>query len=38
MSAIARRRPELVAYLGVAGSNPDVDRPEDLEALSGPEG
>ena len=35
MNAIVRRRPELVAYLDVGGSNPDVDRPEDLEALSG---
>jgi molybdenum cofactor cytidylyltransferase len=34
MAAIVRRRPELVAYLDVGGSNPDVDRPEDLEALS----
>jgi molybdenum cofactor cytidylyltransferase len=33
MIAIARRRPELVVYLDVEGSNPDVDRPEDLEAL-----
>jgi CTP:molybdopterin cytidylyltransferase MocA len=36
MNAITRRRPELVAYLEVEGTNPDVDRPEDLEALSGP--
>jgi molybdenum cofactor cytidylyltransferase len=36
MSAIVRQRPELVAYLDVEGSNPDVDRPEDLEALSTP--
>jgi molybdenum cofactor cytidylyltransferase len=34
MSAIVRGRPELVAYLEVQGSNPDVDRPEDLEGLS----
>jgi molybdenum cofactor cytidylyltransferase len=38
MSAIARRRPELVAYVEIEGSNPDVDRPDDLEALSGPAG
>jgi molybdenum cofactor cytidylyltransferase len=36
MVAIVRRRPELVAYVDVAGSNPDVDRQEDLEALSDP--
>jgi molybdenum cofactor cytidylyltransferase len=35
MSAVARERPALVAYLEVEGANPDVDRPEDLEALSG---
>ena len=35
MSAIVGRRPELVAYLEVAGTNPDVDRPSDLGALSG---
>jgi CTP:molybdopterin cytidylyltransferase MocA len=38
MRTIARRRLELVAYLEVEGANPDVDRPEDLEALSGPAG
>jgi CTP:molybdopterin cytidylyltransferase MocA len=26
-------RPELVRTIDVAGANPDVDRPEDLEAL-----
>jgi molybdenum cofactor cytidylyltransferase len=35
MSAVARQRPDLVAYLDVEGANPDVDRPEDLEGLSG---
>jgi CTP:molybdopterin cytidylyltransferase MocA len=34
MVAVARRRSELVAYLDVDGANPDVDTPEDLEALS----
>ena len=38
MSAVARGRPELVVYLDVDGANPDVDRPADLEALSGPSG
>lgn len=38
MRGICRRHPELVAYLDVAGSNPDIDRPGDLEALSGPSG
>ena len=36
MSAIMGRVPDLVVYLDVEGVNPDVDRPADLEALSGP--
>jgi len=36
MSAVARRRPDLIAYLEVEGVNPDVDRPADLDALSDP--
>jgi CTP:molybdopterin cytidylyltransferase MocA len=33
MSALMSRRPELVAYLPVEGTNPDVDVPGDLAAL-----
>lgn len=36
MRSVARRHPELVDYLDVAGTNPDVDRPGDLEALRRP--
>jgi molybdenum cofactor cytidylyltransferase len=30
-------RPELVRSIGVPGSNPDVDRPEDLRAIAPPD-
>jgi len=35
MRAVAQRHPELVSYLDVEGTNPDVDEPRDLDALAG---
>jgi molybdenum cofactor cytidylyltransferase len=34
MSQLFGSRPDLVAYIDVAGTNPDVDTPADLEALN----
>ena len=35
MRVVAQRHPELVSYLDVEGTNPDVDEPRDLDALAG---